>query len=311
MSKKETVSESKDGKNGFFSIGLFFFSFVVMSPLLVALVVSLLNERHGDLDATQYAKNIDSFIADYENCIPDKDVGLFLFEGVSCKNKKDALEDAAREILFLNKPSTFPDKKKYPESYAKVQETIKNAIFKFVKYKHYDLAFSALYNSRDNINPTDVLDAIKEVSKRENVLNGKHRYASLIDYTPYWVTYYLSEIGFYQEEYLLASSLINDFSDEPWVSTDLASSITKTLLSFGCRDEFISWSNYLIRLHPVDWYGKEDFSKYYLDTIKYIDSEKLENINKNTSWLIKNKEVPSLSASCELKPYEKLAKNAN
>ncbi len=121
MSKKETISESKDGKNGFFSVSLIFFSFVFMSPLLAALVSSLLHERYGDRDAIEYTKNIDSLIIDYENCIPDKDIGLFLFKGVSCKNKKDALEEAALKILFLNKPSTFPDKNKYPDSYAKVQ----------------------------------------------------------------------------------------------------------------------------------------------------------------------------------------------
>lgn len=311
MSKKETISESKDGKSGFFSVSLIFFSFVVMSPLLAALVSSLLHERYGDRDAIEYTKNIDSLIIDYENCIPDKDIGLFLFKGVSCKNKKDALEEAALKILFLNKPSTFPDKNKYPDSYAKVQETIKNAISKFVKYKHYDLAFSSLYNSRENIDPAEVSGAINEVAKREHVLKSKHRYESLIDYSPSYVAHYLSEVGLFYEEYVFSASLINDFVDNQWVSTDLVSSVTRTLLSFGCKDDFISWSNYLIRLYSLDWYGKEDFAKYYLDSIKYIDSEKLDAINKNTSWLIENKKIPSLSASCELKPNKKFVKNAS
>lgn len=309
MLEKKSVPENEDTNNGFSHLGMLTFSLIFLFPLLTFLAASLLHDKHSDIEAIQSAKNIDSLISDYENCIPDKDVGLFLFKGVTCKNKKDALVEAARKILFLNMPSIFPDKKKYPDAYAKVQESIKNAIFKFIKYKHYDLAFSSLYYSRNNIDPAEVAPAINEIIKKENVIKSNNRYESLIDYTPTSVVYYLSEKGLTYELYTFSSSLINDYSDQSWVSADLATSIARTLLSFGCKDDFVSWSSYLIRLYSFDDYEKSEFSKYYFDLIKDLDSEKMSAINKNTSWLIDNKKTPSLSASCELKPHHELARN--
>lgn len=180
MSKNEYVSEN--------DIDL---SFLIYPFIVILLILACGWAYDYDNNSKKYIKEIGFLIGDYENCISENNVNSSSGGGASCKNY---LAKAALYINFLNKPYFFPDKNKEPDSYAKAQETIKNAIFKFIKYKHYDIAFSALHSSKDHINPDEVLDAINEISKREHILNSKYVYESLIEYNAYNVNQYLSEI---------------------------------------------------------------------------------------------------------------------